>query len=82
MESLKEIYFVCLTALEQSNSRIQSLQKTVEDYQVAQEDIANQKRKAEELEAQLAEAANRNEEERVRLVCQSPWKYQSLYQVT
>ncbi|XP_060562932.1 radixin-like isoform X1 [Ruditapes philippinarum] len=54
-------------ALEQSNTRIEGLQKVVEDYKQAQEDIERQKRKAEELEAQLAETANMHEEEKARL---------------
>jgi len=41
----------------------------VDDYNQAQADIAEQRRKAEELEAQLAEAAHMHEEEKLRLVC-------------
>jgi len=55
-------------ALEESSGRISQLEKVVDDYNQAQADIAEQRRKAEELEAQLAEAAHMHEEEKLRLV--------------
>lgn len=59
--------FLC-TALEESNSRIGQLEKVVDDYNKAQEDIAEQRRKAEELEMRLQETASMHEEEKARLV--------------
>lgn len=54
-------------ALEESSSRISSLEKVVDDYNKAQEDIAEQRRKAQELEEQLQETAHMHEEEKARL---------------
>ncbi|WAR09124.1 RADI-like protein [Mya arenaria] len=54
-------------ALEDSNSRIGQLEKVVDDYNKAQEDIAEQRRKAEELEARLQEAEHMHVEEKLRL---------------
>ncbi|XP_052242701.1 radixin-like isoform X2 [Dreissena polymorpha] len=54
-------------ALEDSNSRIGQLERVVDDYNKAQEEIADQRRKALELERQLQETANLHEEEKMRL---------------
>jgi len=56
------------SALEESNGRIGQLEKVVDDYNKAQEDISDQRRKAEELEMQLQESASMHEEEKLRLV--------------
>lgn len=57
-----------IAALEESSTRISSLEKVVDDYNKAQEDIAEQRRRAQELEEQLQETANMHEEEKARLV--------------
>lgn len=62
-------------ALEESNSRIGQLEKVVDDYNRAQEDIAEQKRKAEELEMKLQETATMHEEEKARLVRKKSFIY-------
>ena len=54
---------------EESQSKIENLEKVTLEYQRAQEEAAEQARKAALLEAQLQDTALMHEEEKRRLVC-------------
>ena len=60
--------YLCFAAVEESQSKLEGLEQVTAEYQRAQEEAAEQARKAAELEAKLQETEHMREADVQRLV--------------